>query len=267
MSSAEEERGQDASPSEPARPKGKSGGLAAVGAAVGGVLLKFKGALGMLKFLSVGKLLMSGGSMFLYLWYQASRHGWSFGLGFVLLLFIHEMGHAVVIRKHGLRSGWPLFIPGLGAMIALKDTPPSREVDAEISLGGPLWGTVASFAVLSVFFVTRSEFWLALGYSGLFLNMFNLTPVRPLDGGAIAEMFSRKAWIPGALILVFLMVTSPASPALIMMLFMLPRVFQRNQVALEPLAPGIAQKWALRYFGLLGFMGAGLFLAGAIMHR
>ena len=98
--------------------------------------------------------------MFLYLWFQASRYGWKFAAGFVVLLFLHEMGHAVAIRKYGLKAGWPLFIPGFGALISMKEPAPSRGIDAEISFGGPLWGTIASFAVAGVTAITAGLlFW------------------------------------------------------------------------------------------------------------
>lgn len=252
-------------PPPPPPPKKKSG-FGAIAAAVGFVLLKLKSVLALLKFASLGKLLLTGSSMFLYIGYMALRRGPAFGVGFVLLLLVHELGHALTIRRYGLKASWPIFIPMFGAMIALKERPPSREADAEISFGGPFWGTIASFAAASLYFVTHSTFWLALGYTGLFLNMFNLTPVRPLDGGAIAEMFSQRAWILGGIVVVGLFIMNPMSPALVMVLFMLPRMWKRKSAEpLEPIPDSLRRTWMVRYVGLLAFAGAGMYFTRTLL--
>jgi Zn-dependent protease len=249
---------------EPPQPR-KKGGAGAAAAGVGFLLLKLKSVLALLKFATIGKLLLSGSSMFLYIGVMALRSGPAFGVGFVVLLLLHELGHATTIRRHGLKAGWPIFIPFFGAMIALKERPPTREIDAEISFGGPLWGTIASFGVASVYFLTRSPFWLSLGYTGLFLNMFNLTPVRPLDGGAIVEMFSRRAWILGGIVIVGLFLMNPMSPALLMMLFALPRMLKRSAQQLEPISDAARRRWAIRYFGLLGFAAGGMYFTRTLL--
>lgn len=248
-------------PDRPKRP------LAAIAAAAGVVLLKLKSVVGLLKIATLGKLFLSSSSMLFYMWVMAKRGGVWFGVGFVVLLLIHELGHATIIRRYKLEAGWPIFIPFFGAMIALKQRPPSREADAEISFAGPLWGTIASFAAASLYFVTDRPFWLSLGYTGLFLNMFNMTPVRPLDGGAIVEMFSRRAWIVGGLVILALFAMNPASPALIMVLLMLPRMFSRSDPNLvEPVPDAVRRTWMFRYVGLLAFMGAGMYFMRAALH-
>lgn len=252
----------------PPEPPKKKSGLGAIGAAVAFVLLKLKSVIALLKFATLGKLLLSGSSMFLYIGVMALRRGPAFGVGFVVLLLIHELGHATTIRRYGLKASWPIFIPFFGAMIALKEAPPSREADAEISFGGPLWGTIASFGAASLYFVTHGTFWLALGYTGLFLNMFNMTPVRPLDGGAIAEMFSQRAWIVGGVVILGLFIMNPMSPALIMVLFMLPRMFRRKSTEqLAPISDSLRRTWMVRYLGLLAFAGAGMYLIRMLLHE
>ncbi len=254
-------------PSQPPPANTNKRGLGAMLAALGLAAAKLKGLLGLLKLATLGKLFLSSFSMLAYMWVMAMRGGWLFGVGFVVILLIHELGHATAIKRYGLKAGWPVFIPFFGAMIALKERPPSREADAEISIAGPMWGTVASFAAAGLYYVTRSPFWLSLGYTGLFLNMFNMTPVRPLDGGAIVEMFSRRAWIIGGIVVVGLFAMNPASPALIMILLMLPRMFRRSDPSAdEPLSPEVRRLWMWKYFGLLAFMGAGMFFTKSMLH-
>lgn len=249
----------------PPKPSGK-GRVGAIAATVGFALLKLKSLVALLKLATLGKVLLSGGSMIVYIAVMAARSGLAFGVGFVVLLLIHELGHAAAIRSHGIKASWPVFIPFFGAMIALKERPPSREADAEISYGGPLWGTVASFVVISLYFLGRNPFWLGLGYTGLFLNMFNLTPVRPLDGGAIAEMFSHRAWILGGIVIIGLLVMNPFSPALLMVLMFVPRMLKRRtEDALEPLPDAVRRRWMFRYVGLLAFTGVGMYFTRTLL--
>jgi Zn-dependent protease len=237
------------------------GPLGALGAFLLLVLSKAKTLLVLLKALPFAKVLLSGGSFMVYVAYMAMRSGWRFGVGFVILLLIHELGHAFAIKRAGLRSGWPVFIPMFGAMISLKDAPQSREVDAKISFGGPLWGTIASLACILLYPVTHDEIFLGLGSTGMFLNGFNMTPIRPLDGGAIAEMFSRRAWLIGLVFIGILALTTGFSMALIFVLMGLPKVFERSKEELEPVDPGVRTIWAVKYLGLLGVMAGGFFLA------
>jgi Zn-dependent protease len=230
------------------------------------LLTKGKYLLLLLKAMPFAKFFLSSGSMLLYIWVYAARYGALYAIGFVLLLLCHELGHAAVIRKHGIKAGWPIFVPFFGAMIALKERPLTADADADISYGGPLWGTIASFAVAGLYLVTRNPLFLAVGSTGFYLNMFNLTPLRPLDGGAIAEVFSRKARILGVLVVLGLFISSPASPALIMLLLAIPRAFSKTErYAPEELTSELRTKWALRYFGLLLFLGAGLYFSRQLL--
>jgi Zn-dependent protease len=233
---------------------------------LGMIAAKGKSLLVLLKALPMGKALISSGSMLLYLWVYAARFGMRFALGFLVLLFLHEMGHAHAIRRYGLKAGWPVFIPFLGAMIALKEPPPSADADADISFGGPLWGTIASYGSVVLYFVTHSPLFLALAGTGFFLNMFNLTPMRPLDGGAIAEVFSRKARILGVLVVLGLFAMTPASPALWMLLMAIPRAFSKvERYSASEITSELRTKWALRYFGLLVFLGGGMYFSRRLL--
>ena len=110
---------------------------------LGVLLLKFKALLlPALKFFPL--LLKTGGTMFLSIWIYAQTWGWWYALGFVLLLFVHECGHLLAARRIGLRVGAPVFIPFMGAFIALKDAPPNAWIEAQVGIGGPLLGTAGA---------------------------------------------------------------------------------------------------------------------------
>lgn len=142
--------------------------------------------------------------------------GWRYAVGFVLLLFTHEMGHYIAARKRGLAVGAPTFIPFVGAWVQLKDVPHDAETEAFVGLGGPLLGTLAA---LLCYFVARdqnSNLLLAIAYSGFFLNLFNLIPLSPFDGGRITAVLSPRIWFLGVPVLVALFFWRP-SPMLILM--------------------------------------------------
>jgi Zn-dependent protease len=118
-------------------------------------------------------------------------------VGLVLLIFVHELGHVVVLRREGIPAGAPVFIPFLGAFIAMKGRPRDAYVEAKVALGGPVLGSLAAWAVLAWGRYSGSPMLIAIGQVGVMLNLFNLIPVSPLDGGRIAGAFSRTAWVAG----------------------------------------------------------------------
>jgi Zn-dependent protease len=169
----------------------------------------------LLSGLKWGKLATTGGTMLLSLAIYATIWGWRFAAGFIALLFVHEMGHYVAARRRGLNVGAPTFIPFVGAWINLKDQPMNVETEAYVAMAGPLVGTVG--AVL-VYFSGRSldsNLLLAIAYAGLFLNLFNLVPLSPLDGGRITAIISPRVWLIGAPMLLAMMYYRP-SPLLIL---------------------------------------------------
>ena len=107
------------------------------------VKLKYFG-LAALKFLPI--LLKTGGTMLLTIWVYATIWGWKFALGFVLLIFVHECGHLVAAKEFGLKVGAPVFIPFMGAFIALKEAPRDAWIEAVVGIGGPVLGTLGAFA-------------------------------------------------------------------------------------------------------------------------
>jgi Zn-dependent protease len=132
--------------------------------------------------------------------------GWPFGVGFVALLAIHEFGHWVAIRREGLPAGLPVFIPFLGAAITLRQQPLDAWQEFKIAAAGPAFGTVASAAALAIGLFAASPhaagLYLSLAYIGFFLQLFNLIPVAPLDGGRILAAVSPRLWWLGLPILI-----------------------------------------------------------------
>ena len=175
---------------------------------------------GKLKFLSIlaGVLkLKTFATMLLSIALYATQWGWPFAIGFVLLIFVHESGHAIVLRREGIPAGAPVFIPFLGAFIAMRGLPRDAYVEAKVGIGGPIAGTLASWACLGAGLALDRPLFVSLGHVGILLNLFNLIPVSPLDGGRIAGAFTRTFWIAGyALGVVALVVTR--SPILLLVL-------------------------------------------------
>jgi Zn-dependent protease len=156
-------------------------------ATIGALLLKFKTLI--LLALGKGKLLLLGfGKMGTVLTMLASvgvywgMWGWKFALGFVLCIYVHEMGHVSAIRSYGMDASAPMFIPGFGALIRLRQAPTTPRQDARIGLAGPVWGLGAAIACYLVYAVTGSAIWAALTVSAGAINLFNLSPVWQLDG-------------------------------------------------------------------------------------
>ena len=172
------------------------------------LLLLFSG----LKF---GKLLASGGTMLLSLLVYAAIYGWRYAAGFIALLFVHEMGHYIAARHKGLPVGLPTFIPFVGAWIELKQMPHDAQTEAFVGLGGPLLGTVGATLCYLLARTWDADWLLAVSYAGFFLNLFNLIPLSPFDGGRITAVLSPRIWLLGVPVLVALFFWRP-SPILIL---------------------------------------------------
>jgi Zn-dependent protease len=182
-----------------------------------------------------GKLATSGGSMLLSLVVYATIWGWRYAAGFIALLFAHEMGHYVAARQRGLDVGAPAFIPFVGAWIALKDQPVDVETEAYVAIAGPVVGTAAA---LAVYLWARSEdsgLLLAIAYSGLFLNLFNLLPISPLDGGRVTAALSPRIWFLGVPVLLALVLYRPSPMLVIVAILAAPQLVKAWRF--DPKAP------------------------------
>ncbi|HEU4462831.1 MAG TPA: site-2 protease family protein [Solirubrobacterales bacterium] len=142
------------------------------------------------------------GTMFVSIAAYALAFGWPFAVGFVLLIFIHEMGHVIQLRREGVQASAPIFIPFLGAVIAAKSLGDDAAAEARVGLAGPILGTIGTLIPLAIWLATGSDLWQALAYVGFFLNLINLLPVLPLDGGRAMAVLGPKVWIAGILIAV-----------------------------------------------------------------
>jgi Zn-dependent protease len=226
------------------------------------VLGKLKVLLPFVKFANLGTLL----SMVVAVGAYTMIWGFGFALGFVALIFVHESGHALAMRQQGLRAGAPVFIPFVGAVIAMKDLPRNAHVEAVVGIGGPALGTLGALACLLVGRLTGSLFWYALASTGFFLNLFNMIPISPLDGGRIVGVISRWLWVAGyAIGIVVLVVTR--SPMLFLILVIGLFGLGRARRGLAPdyyaVPAALRLRMALAYFGLLAVMALGMWAAQA----
>jgi Zn-dependent protease len=173
----------------------------------------------LLSSLKFGKVLLSAASMLLTIWVYATIYGLPFAAGFVGLILVHEFGHYAAARQKGLDAGLPTFIPFIGAWIALKDKFQDAETEAYVAYAGPFVGTLGAFAVYFTGRAQESDLLMALAYSGFMINLINLIPVSPLDGGRITQILSPRIWFLGAPLLAVLFYFYP-SPLLILIILL-----------------------------------------------
>jgi Zn-dependent protease len=189
-------------------------------AAAGFLVVKFGAKLkAVLLLLPKLKLLTTSGSMLVSIAAYALIWGWSFAVGFVLLLLVHEMGHVFQLRREGIKASAPMFIPFLGALVAMKELPKDAAAEARVGLAGPVLGTVGCLVPLAIWQITGEELFQALTFIGFFLNLFNLLPVLPLDGGRAMAALSPTMWLVGYAGLVVLTFVFPNPIMLLVLLF------------------------------------------------
>ena len=191
-------------------------GIGAALAALGAVALKAKSLLLVLPKL---KLLTTFGSALVSIGAYALIWGLPFAAGFVALLFLHELGHVIQLRREGVKASAPMFIPFLGAVIAAKSMGRDAAAEARVGLAGPVLGSVASLAPLVAWLATGDDFWRALAYIGFFLNLLNLLPVLPLDGGRAMAALTPWMWFAGFAALVALAFFFPNPILLLVIVF------------------------------------------------
>lgn len=172
----------------------------------------------------LGKLLTTGGTMIISIFFYSLVFGWKYAVGFVLLIFFHEMGHYIAARQRGLNVGAPTFIPFVGAWIQLKDMPHDVHTEAYIGFAGPFAGTLASIVCYWIARTTDSQLMLALAYSGFMINLFNLIPISPLDGGRITAIISPKVWLIGIPLLATLFFYNPSPMLILIAILALPQL-------------------------------------------
>lgn len=203
----------------------------------------------------LGKVLLSGGTMFLSMFVYALSYGWAYAAGVVAMLFLHEMGHFVAARKRGLEVGAPVFIPFVGAWVALKTTELDPETEAYVGLGGPLLGSAAAYLCYLYGLESGERLWLAVAYSGFVLNAFNLIPLSPLDGGRIVRVISPKLWYLGVPLLMAAFFWKPSPLLLLIAVLAAPQLWaawKGEDAAVRHItAPRVKLAYGAQYLALL----------------
>jgi Zn-dependent protease len=183
-------------PGAPPPPRPQKSFLQNIGAWVVGLFV----LLAKFKFLLLGGL-KTFGSMFIMIWVYSLMFGWKFAAGFVFLIFVHEMGHVVAARWLGMPVSAPLFIPFIGAAILLKQNPRDAWSEALMAYGGPLAGCIGSWICWGVALEMQESWIMAVASLSFLINLFNMIPVPPLDGGRICAAVSPWFWIIGLVLL------------------------------------------------------------------
>ena len=225
-------------------------------AALGAFLAKFGAVL--LKFKFLFSMFVSAA---VYVWLG----GWWFGIGLVVLLFIHEMGHVLEARRQGLPVSVPIFIPFMGALITMKQMPHDAWREAKLAIAGPLLGSAGALALYIAGVAEDSRPLKALAFLGFFINLFNLLPVIPLDGGRISAALHPALWFAGFLALVALVIFRPNPILIIILLLAGSELWRRWQLRHHPemqeyyrVAPHRRLIMGLLYFGLAAALVFGM---------
>jgi Zn-dependent protease len=195
------------------RKRGIGGGIAA---ALLALVAKGKTLLLLLPKL---KLLTTSGSMLVSIAAYSLIWGWKFAVGFVILLFVHEMGHVIQLRREGIEASAPLFIPFMGAVVWGRLLEGNALAEARVGLAGPVLGSIGAAVCWAIGAGIDSDFWRALAFIGFFLNLFNLAPVTPLDGGRAVAALTPWMWFLGLFLVAVLAFTYP-NPIIFLILIM-----------------------------------------------
>ncbi len=239
---------------------------------VGVVLLKLKGLLivvvDAIRGLAVNpfegfglpQFAVAGASMAVSIAAYAIKAPLPLVLGFVIIILIHEIGHAVAIRAKGLRAGVMVFIPFIGGAVTLKDQPRSAYDDAQIGLAGPIAGTVASLIVLQIYKWSDSPLYLAIAAAGFAVNLLNLLPIGMLDGGRISAAVTKWMWVFGGGALVYKVVKQPNPLMLVVLLLVAFQVYasiarEKDDKSFYDVTMSQRAAIAVAYFSLVVFLG------------
>jgi Zn-dependent protease len=248
------------------RSRGSLKRIGGVAVAVGLILAKLGGkAKLILVALPKLKLFSTSASMLVSIVAYQLIFGWAFAVGFVLLLLLHELGHVIQLRREGIEASAPMFIPFLGAVISAKSLGGNAAAEARVGLAGPILGSIATLVPLGIWLATGSDFWRALAYIGFFLNLFNLLPVLPLDGGRAMAALSPYVWAVGFAGLIALTFLFPNPILLLVLLFggieSWRRWKERNTPkgrAYNRVPPRTRALVAVVYLSLAALLGAGV---------
>jgi Zn-dependent protease len=225
-------------------------------AAIGAFLAKFGVVLLKFKFLF---------SMFVSAAFYVWLGGWWFGIGLIVLLFVHEMGHVVEAKRQGLPVSVPVFIPFMGALITMKQMPHDAWREARLAIAGPLLGSTGALLLYILGLVYDSQQLKALAFLGFLINLFNLLPVVPLDGGRITAALHPALWFAGFLALLALVIYRPNAILIVILLFAGSELWRRWKTRRVPqmqeyyrVRPHQRLFIGLAYFGLAAALAIGM---------
>jgi Zn-dependent protease len=258
------------------QPARRPGGLRNLGKRIGGaiaaaaaLIAKFFAAIkGGLLLLPKLKLLATAGTALVSVAAYSLFWGWTFALGFVVLLFVHEMGHVIQLRREGIKASAPMFIPFLGALITAKSLGENALAEARVGLAGPILGSIGAGVCLVIGEATNSDLFRALAYIGFFLNLFNLLPVVPLDGGRAMAAMAPWMWFVGFGALIALVFVFPNPILLIIIFFGGLETWRRwrarktrslEQAAYYRVSPRNRLLVAAVYIGLIALLALGMY--------
>lgn len=254
-------------PRQRSRRRGWIGTLIAIAVFIGTKFQWIFAALKGVKFLGTGLTALASIGAY------ALAFGWQFGVGLVVLLFIHEMGHVLALKRYGVKATAPIFIPFLGAFIGMKQLPKNATMEAVVGLGGPVIGSLGALGAWVLYAIDGHPLFLVMTYIGVILNLFNLLPILPLDGGRAVAAMSRWFWLVGFVGLIALMYFWPSPILLLVLLIGAPEAWARfkEHSAAEgestyydvPVASRVAV--SATYFGLILVLGVALYELGPVL--
>jgi Zn-dependent protease len=239
------------------------------GLAIAGVLIvKFAAKLkALLLLLPKLKILTTSGSMLVSIAAYSLIWGWKFAVGFVVLLFVHEMGHVIQLRREGIKASAPVFIPFLGAAVWAKSLGGNALAEARVGMAGPVLGSAGAALLIPVADATGNEMFRALAFTGFFLNLFNLLPVVPLDGGRAMAAMAPWMWFAGFFAVLVLAFAYPNPVILLIALFAGLELYRRwkqrkskdpEVLAYYRVAPRHRLLVAAVYLGLIALLVLGM---------
>ena len=233
--------------------------LAAPLAALGFLLAKFKGLLLLLlKVKFVGTAL----TMLLSIGAYALLFPVWFAVGIVVLIWVHEMGHVLQLKREGIKASAPMFIPFLGAFVAMKEMPKNALAEARVGLAGPVLGTLGSLAALGLYWGTQEPVFLGLAFFNSIINLFNLAPILPLDGGRAVGAMSPLFWVLGLGVMAAMFFVAPIM--LFVVVLGLPELWRRWKTRNTPEGQAY-NKIELRYRVMVGAVYVGLIVVLSLL--
>jgi Zn-dependent protease len=229
--------------------------------AVGLLLVKFKWILlALLKVKFIGTAL----TMLLSVGAYALLFPVWFAVGFVVLIWIHEMGHVLQLKREGIKASAPMFIPFFGAFVAMREMPKNALVEARVGLAGPVLGTLGALGALGIHAFTGNPLFLGLAYVGFLINLFNLAPMLPLDGGRAVGAMSPVFWLLGLALTAALFFVMPNFIVLLIGILGGAELWRRWKMRNTPEGQAY-NKIELRHKIMVGFVYLGLIAVLALL--